>query len=119
MNNDNFGIDYRNNIGNCQFETIYDEINEIAYIKKICKIFDNEQYKNFACPETMKEKMKDTFNRKLLALDPNDPIFEARKNSVYREKAESLHAVESMIASKEKTGKNLRFLTLNKRLKTV
>ena len=30
LNNNNFGIDCRNNIDNCHFEPIYDEISEIA-----------------------------------------------------------------------------------------
>lgn len=34
MNKSNFGIDCRNNIGNCKFEAIYDEIGEINFIKK-------------------------------------------------------------------------------------
>ena len=35
LNNANFGIDCRNDIKNCSFEPIYDEINEIAYIKNL------------------------------------------------------------------------------------
>ena len=34
MNNANFGIDCRNNIDNCQFETMYDEIGNVG-IKEI------------------------------------------------------------------------------------
>ena len=33
LNNANFGIDCQNNIDNCIFEPIYDEIAEIGYIK--------------------------------------------------------------------------------------
>ena len=39
-----FGIDFRNNINNCYFELIYDEISEISYLKKLDSIFDNEKY---------------------------------------------------------------------------
>ena len=34
LNNSNFGNDYRNNIGNCKLELIYDGLDEINYIKK-------------------------------------------------------------------------------------
>ena len=44
LNNANFGIDFRNNINNCYFELIYDEISEISYLKKLDSIFDNEKY---------------------------------------------------------------------------
>ena len=43
LNNANFGNDFRNNINNCYFEPIYDEIGEISYIKKFDSIFDNEK----------------------------------------------------------------------------
>ena len=35
MNNSNFGYDCRNNLDNCQFVPIYDELNEITFIKKL------------------------------------------------------------------------------------
>lgn len=62
MNYPHFGIDCRNNIDNCWFEAVYDEINETAYIKKYADIYDNEQYKDFASPKTMKEEIEGTFN---------------------------------------------------------
>ena len=33
LNNSNFGIDCRNNIGNCFLEPIYDDFSEICYMK--------------------------------------------------------------------------------------
>ena len=47
LKNANFGIDCRNNINNCYFEPIYDEIGDISYIKKFGNIFDNEKYHDF------------------------------------------------------------------------
>ena len=35
LNNSNFGIDCQNNIDNCVFEPIYDDIGEIGYIKNM------------------------------------------------------------------------------------
>ena len=34
MNNSNFGYDCRNNLDNCQFVPIFDELQEITYIKR-------------------------------------------------------------------------------------
>ena len=51
MNNAKFRIDCRNNIDNCQFETIYDEIDKIAFIIIYANINDNEQYKDVTCHE--------------------------------------------------------------------
>ena len=33
INNSNFGHDWRNNLDNCQFVPIFDELKEITYIK--------------------------------------------------------------------------------------
>ena len=35
MDNANFGIDCRNNIDNCKFEPIYDEIGKISFIENM------------------------------------------------------------------------------------
>ena len=66
MDNADFGIDCGNNVDNCKFEPIYDKIGEISFIKKYTNIFGNVQYKDFACVETMKEEIEQTFSNKLL-----------------------------------------------------
>ena len=40
MNNSNFGYDCRNNINNCTFAPIPDELNKISYLKKYQSHFD-------------------------------------------------------------------------------
>ena len=57
LNNSNPGIDCRNNIDNCILEPLYDEIGEIAYIKKFCTIFSNETYRDFFSPTVMREEI--------------------------------------------------------------
>ena len=47
MNNANFGIDCRNNIDNCQFEAIYDEIGAISFKKKKSKYIWHFTIKSF------------------------------------------------------------------------
>ena len=39
MNNSNFGYDCHNDLDNCQFVPIFDELQEIAYLKKISQLF--------------------------------------------------------------------------------
>ena len=40
MNNSNFGYDCRNNIDNCKFVPIYDEMKEITFVNRYHDIFD-------------------------------------------------------------------------------
>lgn len=42
LNNNNFGIDCQNNIDNCYLEPIYEDFNEISYIKRYTTIFSDE-----------------------------------------------------------------------------
>ena len=42
MNNVNFGCDCRNNLHNCQFIPIFDELNEVTYLKRYYNHFDKE-----------------------------------------------------------------------------
>ena len=39
MNKSNFGYDCKNNIDNCNFKDIFNDINEIAYIEKYSSHF--------------------------------------------------------------------------------
>ena len=40
MNNSNFGYDCRNNLDNCKFVPIFDELKELTYIERYHNIFD-------------------------------------------------------------------------------
>ena len=53
MNSSNFGNDCHNNIDNCNFKAIYDEIEEISYVQRYASLYFNDDYKDFACPETI------------------------------------------------------------------
>ena len=65
------------------FEPIYNEISKVSFIKKYVNMFVNEKKnKSFACIKTVREEIGQTFNKKILALDPNDPTFEVRKYSI-------------------------------------
>ena len=57
MNNSNFGHDCRNNVDNCFFAPIHNDINEISYIKKYQSLFDNEISVFVSC-ELMKQEIE-------------------------------------------------------------
>ena len=42
MNNSNFGYDCRNNLDNCQFIPIFDELKEIMYLKRYYNYFNSK-----------------------------------------------------------------------------
>ena len=102
LNNANFGIDCRNNIDNRYFDPIYDEIGEIAYIKKFDSIFDNEKHRNFSDINLIREEVNEKYDRLILAIDVNDPTYEARKYSLESRKEVDLDSINSLSAHKKK-----------------
>ena len=42
LNNSNFGYDCRNNLDNCTFIPIFDELQEVSYLKKYYNYFDSK-----------------------------------------------------------------------------
>ena len=67
-------MDCRSNIDNLILEPIYDEINEIVFIKKY-GIFDNKKYFQFSDINVMTEEVNGKFDRLILGLDKNDATY--------------------------------------------
>ena len=67
-------MDCRSNIDNLILEPIYDEINEIVFIKKH-DIFDNKKYFQFSDINVMTEEVNGKFDRLILGLDKNDATY--------------------------------------------
>ena len=42
MNNSNFGYDCKNNLDNCQFVPIFNELNKITYLKRYYNDFNSK-----------------------------------------------------------------------------
>lgn len=53
----------------------------------------------------MHKKIDQTFDKKILALDPNDPTCEATKYSIKIERAENLNTLEKINNHKKKQSK--------------
>ena len=56
MNNSNFCNDCRNNIDNCSFKPIFDDTEGISYIQNYVSLYSNGVYKDFACPNIIKQR---------------------------------------------------------------
>ena len=78
MNNSNFGNDCRNDIENCNFKPIYDNIEEISYIQKYASLYFNNDYKDFFFPKAIKEQIEHEFNFEIMKISQNDPYIEAK-----------------------------------------
>ena len=61
MNNANFGYDCGNNLDNCQFIPIFDELREVTYLKKYYNYFD-PRVKQFLTSELTKADIYEEYN---------------------------------------------------------
>ena len=71
LNNNNIGIDYRNNIDHCTLKPIYDDFSEIAYIKNYTTRFNDETLRDFFSLPLLKQEIIQAYNAKKLPLAKN------------------------------------------------
>ena len=81
LNNANFGYDCRNNLDNCTFEPIRDEIGEISYIRKYNNVFDKE-VNEFVNPQILKEELTVKYNNKVKKLSADDPYYSVKMRAI-------------------------------------
>ena len=89
MNNPNFGYDCRNNLDNCKFVPIFDELKEITYIQRYYNIFDSKVSK-FVTADLLKNSIEEKYNDKLLKLGKEDQFYSIKSSALNRERLTDL-----------------------------
>ena len=89
MNNPNFGYDCRNNLDNCKFVPIFDELKEITYIQRYYNIFDSKVSK-FVTAGLLKNSIEEKYNDKLLKLGKEDQFYSIKSSALNRERLTDL-----------------------------
>ena len=67
MNNSNFGYDCRNNLDNCKFVPIFDELKEITYNKKYYNFFDPKVSK-FVTSDLISQEIAEKYNDNIIKI---------------------------------------------------
>ena len=94
MNDSNFGYNCRNNLDNCQFVPIFDELKEITYINRYFNFFDSS-VSNFVTGDLIRQQIEETYNDKLIKLDKEDKFYAIRLNSLKAERMSNLEAADN------------------------
>ena len=71
MNNSNFGYDCRNNLDNCKFVPIFDELREITYNKKYYNFFDPKVPK-FVTSDLISQEIEEKYNDDIIKISAED-----------------------------------------------
>ena len=71
MNNSNFGYDCRNNLDNCKFVPVFDELKEITYNKKYYNFFDPKVPK-FVTSDLISQEIEEKYNDDIIKISAED-----------------------------------------------
>ena len=83
-------------------------MSEISYIKKFNAIFGNDNsYRDFFCPQIMRDDVNQKYNALILGLDKNDLTYEVRKQWYQAKKVEDHDSIDSLEA--RENGKKRKF----------
>ena len=85
LNSTNFGYDCQNNLDNCTFVPIFDELNEVTYLKKYCDMFDKKIAK-FVSSDLLKQDAEEQYNDALMQLSKNDSFQEIKLAALINKK---------------------------------
>ena len=104
MNNSNFGYNCRNNVDNCQFVSIFDEIGELTYINRSYNILDSK-ISDFVTGHLLKADVEKKFNSKLTKLDKEDKFYEIKLQTLKNERLNDLESAEKLSKKRQKIRK--------------
>ena len=94
LNNANFGYECRNNLDNCKFEPINDEINELSFIKSYYSNLYNRNLQPFITSRVLKEEIDERFNNERQKIKETDKFYAAKIRSIENRKNAENEALE-------------------------
>ena len=106
LNNSNFGNNFRNNVGNCSLELIYEGPEELKYIKKFTNVFSDIKFNEFFSEDVLRKQAEDEIEEKLKKLDPDDEFYVAMKDDIIELRDEKLEAIDGFIKKRKRCFKN-------------
>ena len=104
MNNSNFGYDCCNNLDNCQFVPIFDELQEITYLKRYYNYFDSK-VSSFVSSDLIRQEIEEKYNDLLMKLSKHDKYYEINLSTLNTEQSEYLEAAEDFDKKKKRNKK--------------
>ena len=116
MNNSNFGYDCRNNLDNCKFNPIFDELGEITYVNRYHNIFD-EKVSSFVSTDLVKQHVEEKFNDKLAKLNKEDQFYNIKFQTIKDKRSAELEAAEKIDGNKKKNRRRSKLVEFSGRQK--
>ena len=102
MNNSNFGYDCCNNLDNCKYVPIFDELKELTYVERYHDIFD-PKFSEFVTTDLIKQNIEETYNDKLIKLDKEDQFYQIKLDTLNTKRLTNLEGANSFENRQKKT----------------
>ena len=118
MNNSNFGYDCRNNLENCKFNPIFDELNEITNVTRYDSIFQKNM-EDFVSPEIIRQVTEEKFNDNIAKLDKSDPFYQIKYESHQNEYLAEIEAAQQFENKKIKNKRKMDLTDYSERMQKV
>ena len=90
MNNSDFGYYCCNNLDNCRFVPIFDELQGITCLKRYYNCFDSK-----VSSDLIREEIEEKYNDSLMKSWKDDKYYKIKLSTLNTEKSESLEAPEN------------------------
>ena len=101
LNNADFGYDCRNNLDNCTFELINDELREITYIRRYYNSLFDREIAPFITSQVIKEEIDSRYNDQIAKISKTDPFYSARVRNIENRRAAEEEALKSFREQRE------------------
>ena len=128
LNNSNFGYDCRNNIDNCYFQPIKDEMNELSFIRRYYNNSFDKDISQFITSRILEDEITRKFNDERQELTEDDQFFSVKMRSLENRRKCEQEAVDKFKQKEKKIHKKIFLNSLtdamekaneNEKIKTI
>ena len=105
LNNANFGYGCRNNLDNCTFEPINDEIGELSFIRRYYNNLFDKDIQPFVNSRILQQEIDEKFNNERQKIKQSDPFYSAKIRSLDNRRSAENEAPERFKEREKKVHK--------------
>ena len=116
LNNANFGYDCRNNLDNCIFEPMIDEINELSFIRRYYNNLFDKDIRPFVTPRILQDEITQKFNDERQKTTEEDPIFAVKLRSLENRRKSEQEVVDKFTQKEKKAHKKVDLRSYSNRM---
>ena len=102
FNNANFGYDCRNNLDNCFFQPITDEIRELSFIKRYHSNLYDESITPFITSRVLSEDIQERYNNERQLIKEDDKFYAAKIRGLENRRHAEIEALEAFKRKEKK-----------------